>query len=53
MEDTIDRNKGLKLMVKKCRHEFRRTENTEFYEDDDYRVAERKYVKYCLFDLAD
>ena len=42
-------NKGIKLLVQKCRKEFRRTENKNFYADEDYKVAERKFVKFCLF----
>ena len=41
-------NKGIKLLVQKCRKEFRRTENTKFYADEDFKAAERKFVKLCL-----
>jgi len=41
-------NKGIKLLVQKCRKEFRRTENTHFYADEEYKAAERKFVKFCL-----
>jgi hypothetical protein len=47
MENRSHSDQGLKLMVKKCRSEFEREENTEYYED--YRTAERKFVKFCLF----
>ncbi|MDX2453287.1 hypothetical protein [Desulfosarcina sp.] len=47
MENRSHSDQGLKLMVKKCRSEFQREENTEYYED--YRAAERKFVKFCLF----
>ncbi len=39
---------GLKRLVEKCRNEFRRPENTEFYSEEDYRKAEKKYVRFCL-----
>jgi len=42
-------NQGLKRMVKKCRDIFNRTENIEFYNDEDYQSAERSFVKYCLY----
>lgn len=47
MENRSQNDKGLKLMVKKCRSEFERAENKDNYED--YRAAERKFVKFCLF----
>jgi hypothetical protein len=39
---------GIAKLVQKCRHQFRRSENTDFYAEDDLREAERKYVKFCL-----
>ena len=42
-------NQGLEQMVKQCRDIFQRTENTEFYNDEDYQAAERSFVKYCLY----
>lgn len=39
---------GIELLVEKCRDEFRRPENTDYYAQDDYKDAERKYVKFCL-----
>ena len=41
-------DKGIKLLVQKCRKEFRRIENKDFYTDQDYKAAERKFVKICL-----
>jgi hypothetical protein len=52
MENHPQRDEGLKLLIKKCRNEFRRKENLEFYDDGDYSAAERKFVKFCLFDAA-
>ena len=49
MEKHSNSNKGIKLLVQKCRKEFRQTEDKQFYTDSDYKVAERKFVKYCLF----
>ena len=48
MEKYSNPNKGIKLLIQKCRKEFRRTENTQFYEDEDFKAAERKFVKFCL-----
>jgi hypothetical protein len=39
---------GIKLLVQKCREQFRISENLEHYSDREYREAERKYVKLCL-----
>ena len=46
MENRSQSDQGIKLMVKKCQSEFKRTENTDYY--GDYREAERKFVKFCL-----
>ncbi len=40
--------RGIELLVEKCRFEFRRSENTDYYTESDYKEAERKYIKYCL-----
>ena len=39
---------GLKRLVEKCRNEFRRPENTDHYSEEDFREAEKKYVRFCL-----
>jgi len=40
--------KGLESLIRKYRGYFRRPENINFYSEEDYREAERKFVKYCL-----
>lgn len=50
MQDDPSRNTGIKLLIRKCRNEFRRSENLDYYQSEDYKVAERKYVKHCLLD---
>ncbi len=52
MENNTNRDEGIKLLVQKCRNEFRRTENLDFYADEDYKAAERKFVKLCLIDKS-
>lgn len=42
-------NRGIELLVEKCRTEFRCSENTDYYTESDFTEAERKYVKYCLY----
>lgn len=48
MSNTMNSAMGIELLVEKCREKFRCSENTDFYDEDDYRKAERKYVKFCL-----
>jgi hypothetical protein len=42
------KNQGLQRLIRKIRNEFRRPENTQFYSEEDYRRAERKFIKFCL-----
>jgi hypothetical protein len=48
MNNITSATNGIELLVEKCRNEFRRPENTDFYAQEDYREAERKFVKFCL-----
>ena len=48
MENYKKSAEGIKLLIQRCREEFRRTENKNFYADEDYKAAERKFVKFCL-----
>ncbi|MGD9368578.1 MAG: hypothetical protein PVH87_22955 [Desulfobacteraceae bacterium] len=48
MNNTTSATHGIELLVEKCRNEFRRPENTDYYTEDDYKEAERKFVKFCL-----
>ena len=48
MNNSKSAPQGIELLVKKCRSEFRRPENTDYYTEDDYKEAERKFVKFCL-----
>lgn len=40
-------NQGLQLLIKKHRELFWE-ENRNFYSDEDYKEAERKFIKFCL-----
>ena len=42
------KNCGLKLLVEKYRKEFQIPENLNFYSKKNYKIAERKYLKYAL-----
>jgi hypothetical protein len=39
--------KGVPLLVKRLKKEFQE-ENEAFYSENDYREAERKFIKLCL-----
>jgi hypothetical protein len=48
MANMLDTKNGIKLLVQKCREQFRVQENFEHYLDREYQKAEREYVKLCL-----
>ncbi|MCF8052065.1 MAG: hypothetical protein K9L59_12560 [Desulfobacterales bacterium] len=48
MSTLQEHTNGLKRLVEKCRNEFRRAENTDYYSKEDFREAEKKYVRFCL-----
>lgn len=48
MNDSKGTPQGIKLLIEKYRDEFRRPENTDYYTEQDYKEAERKFVKFCL-----
>ncbi|CAB5128247.1 hypothetical protein D3OALGA1CA_3055 [Olavius algarvensis associated proteobacterium Delta 3] len=52
MEHIANASEGIELLVRKCRFEFQRTENLDYYSKKDLHEAERKYVKYCLAGLT-
>jgi hypothetical protein len=39
--------RGIQLLIKKRREEFCE-ENKNFYSEEDYKEAERKFIKFCL-----
>jgi len=48
MANSSNTNQGIRLLVQKCREQFRISENLDHYSEREYREAERKYVKLCL-----
>lgn len=48
MSSDTDIIRGIERLVEKCRNEFRRSENTDYYTESDYKEAERKFVKFRL-----
>ena len=41
-------NNGIKLLVQKYRKKFRIAENFNHYSEENYKIAERKYLKFAL-----
>jgi hypothetical protein len=48
MANLSNADNGIRLLVQKYRNEFKRPENTDFYSENDYKEAEKKFVKFCL-----
>lgn len=44
----IKRNHGLKDIIRKGKKQFRIPENTDYYSDRYYKLAEKKYIKLCV-----
>jgi hypothetical protein len=44
-----DRNdEGLRKIIKHGKEKFRIPENLEYYLEEDYKAAEKKYLKLCV-----
>ena len=43
-----NQNTGIKLLVKKYRKKFRIAENINHYSEENYKIAERKFLKFAL-----
>ena len=48
MEESAHGNAGIKQMVNMYRKMFRVRENLEFYSEEDFNAAERKFLKFAL-----
>ena len=48
MANSSNTNQGIRLLVQKCRNEFRRPENIYYYTKKDFKEAEKRFVKFCL-----
>lgn len=42
------RNEGIRLLVERGREAFRIQENINFYSEKDYKIAEKKFIKFCV-----
>ena len=47
MNKNLNNKSGLQMLLEKGRRVFRR-ENQNYYSKEDFRVAERKFLKYAL-----
>jgi len=43
-------NTGIQLLLKKYRNTFRIPENLRYYSETDYKIAERKFLKYAFLE---
>jgi hypothetical protein len=50
MPKNIKKNTGLKRVLQRARKMFRIPENTEYYSAEHYKLAEKKYIKYCVLE---
>jgi len=44
----IQDKSGIRLLLERYRAIFRTDENRQYYKEEDYRKAERKFLKYAL-----
>ena len=50
MQKEINGNVGQVNLIRRIREAFRIPENINHYSDEDYRIAERKFVKLAMKD---
>ena len=48
MEQHLKSNAGIKVLLKQAKQKFRIPENLNHYSKDDYKRAEKKFVKECV-----
>jgi hypothetical protein len=48
MDDPGNTKTGMERLVETYRVQFQIEENVNYYSQEDYRAAERKYLKYVL-----
>ena len=53
MEKDLKKNDGFGLLVAKHREMFRISENVNHYSDKDFKMAERKFLKYALMERSE
>jgi hypothetical protein len=45
-----DKEKGLRKMIRKGREKFQIPENTNHYSPEHYKLAEKKFIKWCILE---
>ena len=48
MKNECDKDLGINKLAKKYRELFRIPENLNHYSEEDYKIAERKFLKFAL-----
>ena len=48
MKPKTDTNTGTRALIRKYRQAFRISENTEYYSAEDYKNAERLFIKFAV-----
>ena len=48
MKKTSKKANGIEVLIKKYQKIFRKPENIEYYSKQDFRIAERKFLKWAL-----
>ena len=48
LENESNNITGIELLIKRYRRVFRISENLDFYSKEDFKSAERKFVKWAL-----
>lgn len=43
-----EKTAGIRLLVEKGKEAFRISENIDFYSEQDYKTAEKKFIKFCI-----
>ena len=50
MKRDLGQNAGIQLLLKKYRNMFKIPENLNYYSQSDYKVAEKKFLKFVLME---
>ncbi|UCF92330.1 MAG: hypothetical protein JSW39_29370 [Desulfobacterales bacterium] len=48
MNDNSKEKTGIQLLIEESKKKFRISENLDYYSKEDYQIAERKFLKFCI-----
>ena len=48
--DMQPKDAGLRRMIERGREMFRLPENTQYYSEEHYKQAEKKFIKFCIIE---